>query len=49
MSISRVNNPLTSGLGSIGRPLTPGTGGTGGAENTRPGGPRPLPDSATSE
>ena len=48
MSISRVNNPLTSGLGSIGRPLTPpGASGPGAAENGRPGGARPLPDSAS--
>lgn len=47
MSISGVNNPLTGGLGSIGRPLTPpgaGTSGPGAAENRRPGGARPLPD-----
>ena len=40
MSISGVNNPLTTGLGSIGRPLAPpasGTAGSAGAAGTRPG------------
>ncbi len=40
MAISGVNNPLTNGLGAIGRPLspTPGGGAAGGAGlGTRPG------------
>lgn len=46
MSISGVNNPLTSGLGSIGRPLTPsapgGAGSANGTAGTRPGAARPT-------
>ena len=46
MSISGVNNPLTNGLGSLGRPLsapTPGAaGGAGGTIGTRPGVARPT-------
>ncbi len=45
MSISGVNNPLTSGLGAIGRPLTPSApGGANGAgtPGVRPGVARPT-------
>lgn len=50
MPISGVNNPLTSGLGSIGRPLTPpGTGnaGTPGGPGVRPTAARPAAAPAT--
>ncbi|GJG86613.1 hypothetical protein tb265_17940 [Gemmatimonadetes bacterium T265] len=44
MSISGVNNPLTTGLGSIGRPLTPPAGGAAasGTAGTRAGVARPA-------
>lgn len=46
MSISGVNNPLTNGLGSIGRPLTPpalgGAGAANGTAGTRAGVARPT-------
>ena len=50
MSISGVNNPLTSGLGAIGRPLSPaapggasgGAGAANGTSGARPGVMRPT-------
>lgn len=47
MSISRVQNPLTAGLGSIGRPVIPtGTGSLGGTDG-RTGATRAAPSAAT--
>jgi len=51
MSITGVNNPLTNGLGAIGRPLTPPAGGAGSANGTvgtRPGAARPTATPAAS-
>lgn len=49
MSISGVTNPLTTGLGAIGRPLTPpaGSPGSAGIAGTRPGVARPAGTPAT--